>query len=140
MTIYYNIVRWWGTITRRPNIMVVHIQLLTNLSISQKASLRSLYIDISLWPKSMPQSKEGILENVYQGNTNTYPILYPTHVTMLTYSANMDIGLQGLGSPSGNIVLPSASTRHTRRPSNGLKSCIVYNNLYCMAETSSSRM
>jgi hypothetical protein len=38
MTIHHNAERRWGTLTSRPNVMVVHIKLLTNVSIFQKAS------------------------------------------------------------------------------------------------------
>src|ERR1700738_3565205 len=84
MTIHYNAERWWGTTTSRPHVMVVHIKLLSNLSISQQSSLRSLYIDTSLWPKSLPQSMRAILVEVCQGDTNTCPIMYPTPITMPT--------------------------------------------------------
>ena len=89
MTIHCNAKRWWGTTTSRLDIMVVHIKLLSNLFISQKTSLRSLYIDMCLWPKPMPQSKGCILVKVCQGATNTCPILYPTSVTKPTRSTNI---------------------------------------------------
>ena len=89
MTIHYNTERWWGTVTSKSDVMVIHIKLLTNLSISEKASLRSLYIDMSLWPKSMPQNKGVILVKVCQSGTNTCPILYPTPITMPTWSTNI---------------------------------------------------
>ena len=89
MTMHYNMEWWWGTVTSMPNVMVVHIKFLSNLSFSQKTSLRSLYIDACLWSKSMPQSKEGILVKICQGITNTCPILYSTLVTTPTWSINI---------------------------------------------------
>src|SRR6202048_5194457 len=64
MTIHCNAERWWRTTTSRPHVMVVHIKLFSNLSIFQKTSLQSLYIDTCLWPKPMPQSKGCILMKV----------------------------------------------------------------------------
>ena len=49
ISIHCNMERWWGIITSKPDVMVIHIKLLRNLSISQKASLQSLYIDTNLW-------------------------------------------------------------------------------------------
>ena len=89
MIIYCNAERWWGMVISRPAVMVIHIKLFTNLSISQKTSLQSLYIDTCLWPKSMSQSKGGILVKVCQGGTNMCPILYPTPVTMPIWSTNI---------------------------------------------------
>lgn len=52
---------------------------------------------------------------------------------IVSFTFFMNIGLQGLGSPFGNIISPSLSTCQIRRPSGGLQSCIVHNNLCCMA-------
>ena len=66
MTIHYNMERWWRTVINMPNIMVVHIKLLTYLFIFQKANLQRLYIVMSMWVKSVSQSKEGIVVKVCQ--------------------------------------------------------------------------
>ena len=89
MTIHCNAERCGGTTTSKPDVMVVHIKLLSNLSISQKTSLRSLYIDTCLWPKSMPQSKGCILVKVCQGATNTCSLWYPTPITKPTTFTNI---------------------------------------------------
>ena len=41
--------RRWGTITAKPNVVVVLIELLANLPIVQKTSLRCMNIQTTLW-------------------------------------------------------------------------------------------
>ena len=57
MTIHCNMEGGWETITSKPNVMVVLVELPTNLRIVQKPSLRCMNIHTTLWLKVMLQSK-----------------------------------------------------------------------------------
>ena len=151
------------TITSRPNVMVILVEVITYLPIAQKPSLWWTNIHMILWPKNMPQSKEVVLMKVHQSITKTCPPRDPGSIIVANLSTNMrymdafpifyevwyafynilqilhGYWFASLGSPFGNIILSSSSTRQTKKPFVGLQFC-MHNSLNCMVGISSSCM
>ena len=162
VVIYSYTKRWSMMIASRANVVLIHYELLTNVSIAEEHCVGIHNCHPILRSKSLCQRRTDIDFECQQSPSNRIMIRYQWFMSvpkasgdvLLTqffpifnqskYTFNdfglflMVYGVQGLGSPLGNIHLPLLSSCHTSKPSSGAQLDDVHKNLNCMAGTKSS--
>lgn len=144
-------------IASRANVVLIHYELLTDVSITEEHSvgihnchpilrLKSLCqrrMDIDFECQQSPSIRILIRYQWFMSVSNTYGDVLLTRFSPIfnqsTYTFNdfglflMAYGVQGLGSSLGNIHLPLLSSCHTSKPSSGAQLDDVHKYLNCMA-------